>query len=90
MLTHENPYPQGLNMDRKVKMQDILDAYITEVAKMPTETTLICGHLDASGKAYPYKGIMIKPLSGKETLIYEPTRAEYISKRYLPDKIEEN
>lgn len=74
IMTHENPCPEKIKLDRKAKMQETIDNYIIGVKKISTDIILFCGHLDKSAGAVEYNGIMVQPISGKEFVTFNTNK----------------
>lgn len=77
IMTHENPCPEAIGASRKAKMQETLDNYISGSRKINSDVTLFCGHLDLSADSVDYNGIIVQPLSGKETAVLDVRSGEY-------------
>ncbi len=70
VLTHENPNPAKLGVDRKVKTQKLLDYALAEIAKFPVKSVCFCGHLDTESEAFEHKGVIVQPISSSQKVGY--------------------
>ena len=83
VMTHENPNPQMLIADRKVKMKKILDYGLTQVGKFPVEALCFCGHLDMVSMHYPHNGVRVQPISSSQVVQYEARSGRYHMRDHL-------
>ncbi|MFH1316072.1 MAG: hypothetical protein ABII01_00985 [Candidatus Woesearchaeota archaeon] len=85
VMTHENPNPEAVGKDRKAKNQTTLDYCLGQVAKFPIPATCFCWHLDVSAEPFMYNGVIVQPVSGSETVIFNSADGSYTKKKMEVD-----